>query len=156
MLCKSHTIACHAGHACSVQIESACHRNFSKNSHRRVLGIKRFLSTNCVFQHVTRTLNLRHKKNLLNEKMPNINRCFFTIPAASGARGGRIFSQAPCSSQAPFHDPIRRGYRGEGRLSKMDAPFAGIAKTWDWDCSSTIPGLRSLPLVVLQSQDCSS
>ena len=29
MLCKSHTIACRAGHACSVQIGSACRRNFS-------------------------------------------------------------------------------------------------------------------------------
>jgi len=57
VLCKSHTIACHAGHACSVQIESACHRNFSQNSHRRVLGIKRILSTNCVFQHETRTFD---------------------------------------------------------------------------------------------------
>ena len=31
-----------------------------------------------------------------------------------------IFSQAPCISQAPFHAPIRGGYRGGARLSKMD------------------------------------
>ena len=31
-----------------------------------------------------------------------------------------IFSQAPCISQAPFHVPIRGGYRGGARLSKMD------------------------------------
>ena len=31
-----------------------------------------------------------------------------------------FFLKAPCTSQAPFHDPIRGGYRGEGRLSKMD------------------------------------
>jgi hypothetical protein len=31
-----------------------------------------------------------------------------------------IFLQARCPSQAPFHAPIRGGYRGEGRLSKMD------------------------------------
>ena len=52
--------------------------------------------------------------------MPNINRCFFTIPVASGGAGGTFFSQAPCISQAPFHAPIRGGYRGEGRFSKMD------------------------------------
>ena len=40
--------------------------------------------------------------------------------------------------------------------STTGCPFFWIAKPWDWDCSSTIPGLRSLPLVVLQSQDCSS
>jgi hypothetical protein len=33
---------------------------------------------------------------------------------------GDFFSQAPCISQAPFHAPIRGGYQGEGRLSKMD------------------------------------
>ena len=31
-----------------------------------------------------------------------------------------FFSQAPCISQAPFHVPIRGGYRGGARLSKMD------------------------------------
>ena len=52
--------------------------------------------------------------------MPNINRCFFTIPVASGGAGGAFFSQAPCISQAPFHVPIRGGYQGGARLSKMD------------------------------------
>ena len=32
----------------------------------------------------------------------------------------KIFSQAPCISQAPFHAPIRGGYWGGVRLSKMD------------------------------------
>jgi len=31
-----------------------------------------------------------------------------------------IFLQAPCTSQAPFQAPIRGGYRGEGRFSKID------------------------------------
>ena len=31
-----------------------------------------------------------------------------------------VFSQAPCISQAPFHVPIRGGYQGGARLSKMD------------------------------------
>ena len=40
---------------------------------------------------------------------------------ASGKRKKRFFlSQAPCISQAPFHAPIRGGYRGGARLSKMD------------------------------------
>jgi hypothetical protein len=30
-----------------------------------------------------------------------------------------IFPQAPCISQAPFHAPIRGGYRGEGRFQQM-------------------------------------
>jgi hypothetical protein len=31
-----------------------------------------------------------------------------------------FFSQAPCISQAPFNVPIRGGYQGGARLSKMD------------------------------------
>ena len=40
-----------------------------------------------------------------------------------------IFSQAPCISQAPFHAPIRGGYRDGARLPKMD-------------CSDTTQGLQ--------------
>ena len=36
------------------------------------------------------------------------------------AKEGVVFSQAPCISQAPFHVPIRGGYQGGARLSKMD------------------------------------
>ena len=52
-----------------------------------------------------------------------------TLPQAEAGRPPRarplrieeeIFSQAPCISQAPFHVPIRGGYQGGARLSKMD------------------------------------
>ena len=36
------------------------------------------------------------------------------------AKEGVVFSQAPCISQAPFNVPIRGGYQGGARLSKMD------------------------------------
>jgi hypothetical protein len=40
------------------------------------------------------------------------------FPVRNESRG--FFSQAPCISQAPFHVPIRGGYQGGARLSKMD------------------------------------
>ena len=48
-----------------------------------------------------------------------------------------FFSQAFCISQDPFHAPIRGGYQGEGRLSKMD-------------CSDTTQSLQ----VVLHPEAC--
>ena len=41
-----------------------------------------------------------------------------------------IFLQAPCTSQAPFHAPIRGGYRGEGRLPKWTAQIPRKAYRW--------------------------
>ena len=42
------------------------------------------------------------------------------FPGEKRKKGVFFFSQAPCISQAPFHAPIRGGYQGGARLSKMD------------------------------------
>ena len=49
-----------------------------------------------------------------NKNVANISRHLH------GKRKKRLFSQAPCISQAPFHVPIRGGYQGGARLSRMD------------------------------------
>ena len=44
-----------------------------------------------------------------------INRCFFTIPVASGGRGGRIFFASPLQFTGPFSCPHSRGISGRGK-----------------------------------------
>ena len=67
-----------------------------------------------------------HSHNLNSDtRNENVEKLFFHkknvatfFPVRNESRG--FFSQAPCISQAPFHVPIRGGYRGGARLSKMD------------------------------------
>ena len=70
----------------------------------RLEHIRRVLST---------CLEAEAVKNVENQ---NVATFFFLV--RSERRGG--FLQAPCISQAPFHAPVRGGYRGEGRFSEMD------------------------------------
>jgi hypothetical protein len=48
----------------------------------------------------------------------NVATFFSWLPGEKRKKG--FFSQASCISQAPFHAPIRGGYQGGARLSKMD------------------------------------
>ena len=68
-----------------------------------------------------------HSHNLNSDtRNENVEKLFFShtkmsqhfFPGETRKKG--FFSQAPCISQAPFHVPIRGGYRGGARLSKMD------------------------------------
>ena len=52
------------------------------------------------------------------KNVENKNVTFFSW-VTPAKRKKRFFLQAPCTSQAPFHAPIRGGYRGGARLSKM-------------------------------------
>ena len=61
---------------------------------------------------VATSLKLECVKTVKNKNVANISR--------HREVKEEIFLQAPCTSQAPFHAPIRGGYRGEGRLSQMD------------------------------------
>ena len=62
-----------------------------------------------------RTGNLSEAEAVKNVENKNVATFF---PGEKRKKG--FFSQAPCISQAPFHVPIRGGYQGGARLSKMD------------------------------------
>ena len=63
--------------------------------------------------------------------MPNINRCFFTIPVASGGRGGRIFFRKPPAVHRPLFMPPFAGDIGARKGSlKWTAQIPRKAYRW--------------------------